>query len=376
MKLLINSSTLKGTGVVQVASSFINECKTIEGNEYIVFMSPSVSKNVKVETFPSNFKFYEFGKYSLYSIKGRADLKKMKQIESEEHPDAVFSVFGPSLWRPKAPHLMGFAYPYYVYHDSPLFDMLTLKEKMQARIKEIIHMYMLKHDGDYYVCETDDVAERLCSMYGINQNKVYRAYNTASSVFLDYKATEELRHDNEFRFFTLCSPYKHKNMAILNKVIPLLKQHRVGKDIRFYTTFSDKAFKETFDEQVRDYIVNVGPQSVSDCPKLISQCDALFLPTLLECYSASYPEAMCLRKPIITSDLPFATTVCKDSAIYFEPLNPDQITNVIVELVTNESKRKNLIEKGVARLNEFGTAHDRAELYVSICSRIIKNNVK
>ena len=43
MKLLINASTLKGTGVVQVASSFILECINIPEHEYIIFMNLEIS---------------------------------------------------------------------------------------------------------------------------------------------------------------------------------------------------------------------------------------------------------------------------------------------------------------------------------------------
>ena len=299
----------------------------------------------------------------------------MKQIEAVERPDIVFSVFGPSLWTPKAPHLMGFAYPYYIYHDSPLFDLLTLKEKLAAKFREIIHMYLLKIEGKYFVCETDDVANRLSVQYKIPFNNVYRVYNTASSVFLNYRMTNVIRDDSEFRFVTLCSPYKHKNMSILNKVIPLLKTKKINKKVVFYTTFKDDAYENTFDAEVRDCIVNVGPQLVVDCPQIVESCDALFLPTLLECYSASYPEAMSLKKPIITSNLTFATTVCGDAALYFNPLDPNDIANTIERLVTDSDLYQNLQKKGIDRLKEFGTAHDRAVNYIEICKEIVKKNI-
>lgn len=371
-KILINTSNLKATGVVQVASSFINECASIKGYEYIVFLSPQVKKNISIKAFPENFIFYEFGKDSLYSWRGRNDLKRMKEIERKEKPDVVFSVFGPSLWKPKAPHLMGFAYPYYVYHDSPLYSLLTIKEKIKEKIKELVHIYLLKNEGEYYVCETDDVANRLSAIHKIKRENIYRVYNTASSVFLNYKHKLTLRTDDEFRFFTLCSPYKHKNLSILNDVIPLLRNINLSKQIKFYTTFTEEVYLSSFKESVRDMIVNVGPLLIKECPDLVEKCDALFLPTLLECYSASYPEAMCMRKPIITSNLPFAETVCKDAAIYFNPLDVNSIVSTIVNIVENPSIQKELVSKGIKRLMEFGTAHDRALEYLKICEQISK----
>ncbi len=49
------------------------------------------------------------------------------------------------------------------------------------------------------------------------------------------------------------------------------------------------------------------------------------MPTLLECFSASYLEAMYMKKIIFTSDLPFAHTVCKDAAFYFAPHDVENI---------------------------------------------------
>ena len=47
----------------------------------------------------------------------------------------------------------------------------------------------------------------------------------------------------------------------------------------------------------------------------------IFLPTLLKVFIAAYPEAMKIEKPIMTSNYSFATDVCQDSALYFDPLD-------------------------------------------------------
>ena len=68
---------------------------------------------------------------------------------------------------------------------------------------------------------------------------------------------------------------------------------------------------------------------VENCPKLYNQADAMFLPTLLETFSASYPEAMKMERPILTSDLDFAKDICGDAALYFNPLDSYDIANKI-----------------------------------------------
>ena len=57
MKLLINTaSTFKGGGV-QVAKSFIEECKDIREHEYYVVLGENISKSINKDSFPKNFTF-------------------------------------------------------------------------------------------------------------------------------------------------------------------------------------------------------------------------------------------------------------------------------------------------------------------------------
>lgn len=373
MRLLINTSTLKGTGVTQVAVSFINECATISDNEYIVFLSPNVSQYIDKEKFPSTFTFYEFGKNSLYGLKGMIDIYKMKRLEAIIKPDAVFSVFGPSLWRPKSPHLQGYAYPHYVYSDLPIFNNMSLKEKAGVKIRQFFHMRQLKHDGSYFVCETEDVSQRLHSIYNICEKNIFTVSNTANASFLNFKKKADAGNtDDIFRFYSLCSPYPHKNLGVLNSVIPILK-NKADKQLVFYVTIDNQSYNRIFSEEVRDSIINVGPLTISECPAFVDSCDALFLPTLLECFSASYPEAMLMDKPILTSDLPFAKTVCEDAALYFDPYNAEEIADRIITIVEDEDLRTELVLKGRKRLNAFYGPRERAIEYIKICKKISDN---
>lgn len=375
MKLLINSSTFKGTGVTQVAVSFIYECINFPEHEYKVFMSPNVAANIKQDKFPDNFSFHTFGKHSLYGLKGWADIRKMKRIEADYSPDAVFSVFGPSLWKPKAPHLQGYAFPHYVYPDSPIFKIMSIKEKIGVKIKRFVHIGLMKKEGDYYVCETSDVSMRLHDFYKIDTDKIFTVSNTANSYFLNYQQNRNLEHDESiFRFYCLCSNSPHKNLAVLNKVIPLLKNENLSVHIKFYVTIKNEEYETLFEENVKDSIVNVGPLKVADCPAFVDSCDALFLPTLLECFSASYPEAMILKKPILTSDLPFANTVCENAALYFDPLNAENIAEMIKILVQDKNLYESLQVRGGVQFRKFLSPKERAKEYLNICSKISNFN--
>lgn len=381
MKIIINTSTLSASGVTQVTTSFLNECKQFTDNFYYVFLSDTVEKQIRKEDFPGNFFFYSFNAHPLYGLSGYRVRKRQRLLEREIDPDVVFSVFGPSWWTPKAPHLQGYAYPHYVYPKSPLFAKLSSIQRLKIWFLKKIHLYALNKNGDFFVSETNDVTSRLKKLLKNSKNNFYTVGNTCSAFFYDFldkgpnAAVLPQKMKNEFRFLSLCTYHLHKNLEILNKVIPLLNSRLPENQIKFVLTIDDNNFNKKFSEQAKQSIINVGRVSVQKCPQLFSECDALFLPTLLECFSANYPEAMIMHKPILTSSLSFATTVCDDAGLYFNPLDEYDIVDKIIEIYQNKDLCELLVKNGEKRLADFPKAAERAKKYLTICKEIYEQSI-
>ncbi len=380
MKLVINCSTLSASGATQVSVSFIYECINFPENEYFLFLSKTVSQQISAADFPDNFHFYILENHPAYGIKGFKIRKLMRTWMQSIKPDVVFSVFGPSWWTPEVPHLQGYAYSHYIYEDSPLFTKLSPIQKFKINIFKLIHINFLIRNGDHYVSETKDVSNRLKKLINKKGKKYYTVTNTANNFFIEYqnnsygdnKQLLPERKSGEFRFLSLCTYHVHKNLDILNEVIPILNTTFPDNNIRFVLTIDEENYNDKFSPVSKKSIINLGRVDVQDCPQLYQECDALFLPTLLECFSANYPEAMVMERPILTSNLSFATEVCVDAARYFDPMAPNDIAQNIIELVTNENLRTHLVLAGKKRLKEFDTPRQRAEKYLDICKKISK----
>ena len=106
---------------------------------------------------------------------------------------------------------------------------------------------------------------------------------------------------------------------------------------------------------------------------MYKEIDASFVPTLLECFTANYPESMLMEKPILTSDLSFARELCGNSALYFDPLNENDITLKIIQIIKDFDLRNNLVSNGIKQLNNFETPKTRAIKYINILNKIITN---
>lgn len=374
MRIIINTSTLSGTGVTQVAVSFLRECIGMTNNEYYVFLSKTVASQINTSDFPLNFFFFTFESHPIYGLNGFSVRKRLRMLEKKINPDCVFSVFGPSWWTPSKPHLIGYAYPHYVYRDSPFFENISFFENLKIKIFRIIHVLFLKRNAKYFVCETDDVSERLTRLFNCNRDNVFTVSNTCNDFFDSYKKGNDKilseKIEGEFRFLSLCSFAPHKNLVILNKVIPLLNSRFKNNKIKFVLTVEGSLFEKLIDDSVKSSIINLGRVDVEKCPQLYDECDALFLPTTLECFSANYPEAMKMKKPIITSNLSFATSICKDAALYFNPYDENDIVDVIQKLVNSPGLIQDLVKSGSTQLKFFLTSKQRAEKYLAICDHI------
>lgn len=373
MKLLINTATVLKGGGLQVANSFIHEIKNIPEHEYHIFLSSTVAKQIDKNSFSKNFHFYDV---PMRPGSGAGAYKKMKNLfndlEEKIKPDCVFTTSGPSYWRPKAPHISGFNLPHYIYPESPYLKNIPLYRKLRWKLKTLSWIHLFIKQIDALVVQTDDVKERVSKLFKIKN--VYTVSNTCSAHYYNYKNFPDKlpsRFENEIRLISISSFYYHKNLTIINKLAPLLEKESMT-NIRFVLTLPEDIYRKEFTETAKKITYNVGPVKVNECPSLYKECDILFLPTLLECFSASYAEAMLMEKPIVTTDMSFAHTVCKDAAIYFDPMNPNDILEKIKKVLNSKELQTELTSKGLERIKHFNSAHERAKQYLKICESFAK----
>ena len=77
-----------------------------------------------------------------------------------------------------------------------------------------------------------------------------------------------------------------------------------------------------------------------------------------------------MERPILTSDLPFATDTCRDAALYFDPVDPADIAEKIIRLASDPALQAELVSNGTKRLNDFMDASARARTILNILQQI------
>ncbi len=363
MILIINTVNLKIGGAFQRSISFLKELKEIGKDEYHIFYNKDIGKQIDVLSYPNNFNFYKF-EHSPASLKYRTKIvKEFNRLEKKINPDVVFSFVGPCYWRPKSPHLVGYGIPHIVYDDYEYVKKYSWKVKLEMIYKK----FWTKKEADYYVVQTEDVGERLAERIDVPKSKIYLVSNGIGKQYLGVEPVT--RESGKVKKLLMISTYRpSKNFEIINDVIPYLKEDIF--DYEFHITIKDEDYQKSF-KGMEQWVKNHGHVFAKDCPPLYNEADAMFLPTHLECFSASYPEAMKMRRPILTSNLSFATTVCDDAALYFDNQDPKEIANKIKELFHTQGLYDAMVDKGEKRLKFFDDSRGQALKYIGICKKIM-----
>ena len=375
MNILINASNIRKSGALQVTLSFLEEVKKITRHNYLIVVSEEVETQIDKTSFPSNCSIASLSTGTPGSSGFMKQVKKLSELEKTFHTDCVFSVFAPTYWTPKAPHLAGFAYVWAINPDSIFIKNLPFKQRVKTTLENAFKKYFIKRNAIYHVVEEDDVKRRLSKYFGINEQQIFVVNNTYNHHFSDASAianasiTLPAKREGQFNLVTISSNFPHKNLKIIAPVSASLKAKGYN-NVFFYVTIKQAEFGEI--AKGDDNIKNLGVVPAADCPYIYSQSDALFLPTMLECFSASYPEAMVMKKPILTSDLSFARSICGDAAHYFDPLNPEDIADKIIRLINDNTLNNELVANGLKKLASFPSAAGRASAYIGICEQIIK----
>jgi len=374
MKILINGSTLKKGGVLQVGHSLISELMKKSDHDYYYILSSALKKDFKEYTNENNehFYIYDVKPSAFLSITGKE--KRLKAIFTKINADVIFTIYAPSYWKPDCPHVCGYAKASYLYPESPFKKDWSIIKKLRLPILRKLHMHDFKYFNDALVTENEDVSRRLKKL--MPSKEIYTVSNTYNQIFdkpEDWDKSIRLPEFKGITLLTISANYKHKNLNIIPDVIAYLRDHYPDFYFRFVLTLKQEELN-SLKEEHKEHIIFLGRVSIQQCPYLYEQSDLMFMPTLLECFSATYPEAMKMGVPIVTSDIPFARSICGDAAIYFDPLSAKSIGDTIFNIAMNQSNYSEFISRGKRRLSFFETAESRTQKYIEILEKVYETN--
>lgn len=365
MKILINASNLHHGGGIQVAISFIYELSLMSDKDLSnLHIVASQEVNTGLKKIAANLE--KFGNYQVLNTYGLQALisplnKRIKNYE------LVFTVFGPNYLRVKAKKdVVGFAQPWIIEFDNPISRKLPLLNRNKLWLKFTLQwLFFLR--SDHYVVELENVKEKLNFIKAVPNKKISVVHNTVSSIYIDSSKWSPIvlnKPECHLSLGIITRDYPHKNLDILPKVAQALNENH-NLQVHFFTTLNNEEWSKRT-SFFKEYVSTVGYLSPEECPSFYEQVDGIIFPSLLECFSATPLEAMVMEKPLFASNREFVRDVCRNHAIYIDPLNADDIASKIAYYFKSGKIDKVRLQDAKEHACNFSSAKSRAEHYLKI----------
>ncbi len=377
-RILLNTTTLNKGGALQTSLNFIQQLLR-EPAEFTWRLA--LSKNLSKELAAAETALPDDTVVFAQSpAKDRVARKQLRELADSWQPDAVLTFSGPAYVKFQQPHMLGCSEPWVTHAGKTAYGTLDFPlEWLKFLLLTQYKKSWFRH-ADRWIMQTETAGQGLHRRLKIPLNKIAVISNSCGQQY--HEAAAELRPFPESatkaRFFCFAAPYKHKNLRILPAIAAAFAQLEPAREFEIVVTLPEgddwRALQTSAAKLgVANRFVNLGPIPVSQGPATFRTCDLLLLPTLLETFSGTYPEAMAMGLPIVTSDLDFARDTCQDAAIYYSPHDAAAAAKVLQRLLRDRALWETLIAAGKRRLQDFPTPAERKELYFQEVRTLLKS---
>ena len=363
---LINASNLKSGGGLQMADSVCGQLCRFREHRFIVVLSKYLDKTAERIKEYDNVEVLRYDLPHSFSsvVLGRDQF--LDGVVEEKKVDAVLTVFGPSLWRPRVPHLCGFA------RAQLLLTVKGYRITVKERFVHRIWAWAFRRSSRVFYTENAYISAMLPRL--IKGAEVYTVSNYYNQVFdqpARWQRNVMLPEFDGTTLLSLSSAAAHKNLGIMVPVAEWLEREHPDFNFRFVLTCNEAPFQ--LPERLKKHFVFIGKVDVAECPNLYEQADIMFMPTLMECFTATYPEAMRMEVPIVTTDLEFAHGLCGDAACYYSATDARAAAQAIYKVATDEAYRSQLTVNGKEQLKSYDSYEQRAEKLIAILEGLTYN---
>jgi len=365
--LFINAATLRMGGGKSVAINFLKTLGENYKDEKFIAVVPALDdyrkikyENIKLYFVPVYFHNPVFRIFLDYWV-----IDKLEKSGAKK----VFNMGNIALPTNKYRQITLFHFPYAIYPESKIWKKLGLKSLIVHKLMVLLFAKRIKY-SEYFLAQTQTAKKRLMKYYHLNADKIFIAPNAISlnnfkgEIVPDDYIRNMTFVENTYKCLCLSVYYVHKNIEVLIDVAELIKKN--NEKIQIFLTITEKDnpnVKQILNtikaKRLESILVNLGRVPMEKIGYLYSRIDALLLPTILESFTGTYVESMFFKKKILTSDMDFAREICKNNTWFFDPEDPEDILNKIVESKnSNFTKAADQAFKDVLKMKDWNQTTD------------------
>ena len=370
-KIVFNCSTNVIGGAVQNAYNFITYAINDTDIDWLFIVSPQVNKQLKTSDIFDD-RIIEIKNAPSKSFSSRREIRK---LEKEFKPKLVYTMAGPAYVTFQSKHIMGISNPYLTHANIRAFYYgRNLKNSIQT-ILTVIYQAIYARNANTFFFQTETSREHFCRRYFIDKNDTKIIPNAVGKLFFINQQQQNIIK-NSINIFCPAAAYPHKNLKIIPLISKTLDNYLEDYKYKFILTLPKESHMW---KKINEYskklkishtIENIGPVDHKDAAKLHSNSDIIFIPSILETLSTSYLEGIASKKPLLVSNLPFATEICSNNAYYFSPYSARSAADKLKYIIENIQQ----IKKEKEKLSfDSGQYSNQEERFLLIKTELLKS---
>lgn len=192
--------------------------------------------------------------------------------------------------------------------------------------------------------------KKYCRINEMNIKIIREGKEHFVTVTPDYSILDKYHLNKDSFILAVSSMNPNKNFQAVFKAIQLLKGKKIEVVIAGGT--NPKIFSSNFNA-FEENVKYVGYVSDNELKALYETAACFIYPSLYEGFGLPPLEAMTCGCPVIVSEAASLPEVCGEAALYCDPLNPSDIADKIMMLMSDNVLREELRGKGYRRSEQF-----------------------
>ena len=217
--------------------------------------------------------------------------------------------------------------------------------------------------------------KQITEYYSVPSEKITVVYEGFKNLYGTIDKHEALEHVKQK--FGITKPFllyvgvwrRYKNLPMLAQAFDKLKNRSLNMELVLAgepDAFYPEIKEEVLSIKYKGDIKAVGRVSDEDLKLLYNAATLFVLPSLIEGFGLTALEAAACGTPIVCSDIPTLREVMGQGAEYFDPHNVENMTDVIADLLKNETRLEELANLALSRSKHFSwqqAATETSEVY-------------
>jgi glycosyltransferase involved in cell wall biosynthesis len=367
MKVVIKAASAKMGGAVTYIANLLHYLPPPEsGYEFDVFLPPETAD--KLEGLPSNVRpvVTSIGHAAWWKRVWWEQVTLRRWLKSRK-ADLLFATGNFGMYRCPVRQLLLVTNTLYfskIYREK-LIARHSWKFRVPFELRRWLICRSVRH-ADWVMTPTHTMLDELRTFVDVPPHKaVVNHYGVTPpeprSSDLPLQAKKGRSNAGNSHQLLYVSLYgEHKNLSTLLKAIPILnkdgaREFRLQTTVdptceganRMVTCWEDRALAQEAGMSAWVHFVGALPREQTE--RLYLDSDIFVFPSLTESFGFPMAEAMSHGLPVVASDTPVNREICGEAAVYFSPLNPEDLALQVHRVVEDQVLRQRLRTEGRRR---------------------------